>query len=185
MFCFRESVLTFKKMNKFIITSLFFLIISYTSKAQTSEQSEKEIKAVWYTFLDAVSSKDFAIFKKLSNKKIRCYNCPENTEAEREKIYTLRKTDTLWYDKLYNDLIYIPVDHFIENDFEIIFTPSFIKKLKEKKTLYHQNSIDGVDYYEVFVTTLEPKNDHDGGQHNFQFKKVNGKWVFNEIGTIP
>ena len=63
--------------------------------------------------------------------------------------------------------------------------PSFITTLKEKKTVYHKNNIDDVNYYEVLVTTTNPTYNHEDGQHNFQFKKVNGKWVLNKISTIP
>lgn len=42
-----------------------------------------------------------------------------------------------------------------------------------------------MEYYEILVTTTEPTLNHEGEQHNFQFKKINGKWKFNELELIP
>lgn len=171
--------------NNIYILVIALLTMSTVITAQNNDPSEKEMKTIWNQFLEVIASKDLKTFKQLSDNKIHCINCLGNTEIENEKINTLMKTDTSWYDKMYNELVYIPVDHFIENDFDIIFTPSFIKKLKEKKTIFFERTIDDILYFEVFVSTFYSKELRIGRQDYFRFKKVKNKWVFNGMGTIP
>ena len=124
-------------------------------------------------------------FKKISSESIRCCLCLENTYTEQREIEILRENDSLWYDKIYEALIYIPIDSFVKKDFDLIFNPEFVKILKENKTIFYKRVIEGIEYYEILVTTTEPTLDHEGRQHSFQFIKVNGEWKFNGIGTIP
>ena len=95
------------------------------------------------------------------------------------------ETDTDWYNKLYDDLILIPIDCFIKDDFDLIFDDGFVEILKDSNYNWHKREIEGIEHYELLVTTTETTATHEGGQHHFQFKKVNGKLLLNEIGTIP
>ncbi|PKV51655.1 hypothetical protein ATE84_3745 [Aquimarina sp. MAR_2010_214] len=176
-----------KKRTHIIFLAIFltFLSCAKNKKDEKNEFPKNEISKTWNNFLNALDSNRKKDFKELSGKKIRCYLCLENTLAEQKEIEVLKNNDSLWYDKIYDELIYIPIDSFLKKDFDLIFNPEFVNALKEKKTIFHKRIIDGIEYYEVLVTTTEPTLDHEGGQHNFQFKKINGKWKLNGIETIP
>lgn len=168
-----------------IILLITLFVIFSCKKDHKNEYDENKISKTWNNFLNVLDPNKKKDFKELSDKKIRCYLCLENTITEQNEIAFLRDNDSLWYDKIYDDLIYIPIDNFVENDFDLIFNSVFVKTLKEKKTIFNERIIDGIEYYEVLVTTTEPTLNHEGGQHSFQFKKIDGKWKFNEIETIP
>ncbi|WFO17399.1 hypothetical protein M601_006805 [Cellulophaga baltica 4] len=82
-------------------------------------------------------------FKDLSKSKIRCYPCLENTPEEQAYIAQLHETDTLWYDTIYEDLIYVPVDTFISQDFDLFFNPGFVTLLKRKRNYFLQTRLGG------------------------------------------
>ena len=175
------------KYNISIIVLITFLITVSCGQNKTTvkRKTENDIEKTWGQFLNTVQTANKQVFKKISNSKINCYYCIENTVIEQEELAVFRETDTLWYDKIYDDLVYIPIDRFIKDDFDIIFDASFLKILKEKEPKFSKNRIDGIDYYEILVTTTEPTEFHEGGQHSFQFIEIDGLWKFNEIGTIP
>ncbi|WP_282133055.1 hypothetical protein [Cellulophaga baltica] len=144
-----------------------------------------EIKKTWNSFLKAIEKKERRSFKDLSKSIIRCYPCLENTPEEQAYIAQLHETDTLWYDTIYEDLIYVPVDTFISQDFDLFFNPGFVTLLKERETTFYKQDLEGVSYWEILVTTTEPTFFHEGGQHHFRFEKCADGWKLNEIGTIP
>ena len=175
--------------NRTYIIILNIILISFScnriKKDAKNGLRNNEISQTWNNFLNIIESNNGKHFKELSSKKIRCYLCLENTNTEQKEMEILRENDSLWYHKIYDDLIYIPIDSFVKKDFHLIFNPEFVKILKENETIFHKKIIEGIEYYEILVTTTEPTLGHEGRQHNFQFKKINGEWKFNEIGTIP
>lgn len=162
---------------------IFLTLIVFSSCKKDKKQSE--IESTWSGFLEVVEQKDKNGFRKFSSDTIRCYLCLENTEHERKVLQFLRENDSAWYDKLYDEKIFIPVNKFIEEDFDLFFTDEFVDILKNNETIYSQREIDAADVYEVLVTTTEPTLDHEGGQHTFQFRKINGGYKLVEISTVP
>lgn len=166
----------------FIVT---FLFSCKNEKKREVENQKSEIELKWQEFLEVVEKKGTAEFYMLSNTTIRCYSCLENTEHERKVLEYLRDNDTTWYDKLYDEKIYIPIDKFIEEDFNLIFDDGFIEILKTGETIFSKREIDSVEAYEVLVTTTKPTLGHEGGQHAFQFRKEKEEFKLFEISTIP
>lgn len=123
--------------NSIIIIWLTILLTLFSCKTEKKNENtqfdEKDILNTWEIFLNIIESKNKEDFKNISNEKIRCYLCLENTLNEQLEIENLRANDSLWYDKIYDDLIYIPIDRFLNNDFDLIFTPAFVSILKVKK----------------------------------------------------
>ena len=168
---------------------LFLSVIMYSctdskKKVQTYD-ADIDIAATWEKFLEIISSEDKEKFKQISNPSIQCYLCLENTPAEQKELENKQNTDPNWQDELYKEDIFIPIYRFIEEDFDLLFSPKFVQNLKENKTTFHKREADGIEYYEILVTTTEPTSEHEGGQHHFQFIKIKGKWKLNEIGTFP
>ncbi|MEP0214258.1 MAG: hypothetical protein ABJD66_13630 [Cellulophaga sp.] len=166
---------------------LFFLLVvgGVNAQQQPKEVSLKEMKQVWTTFLSALKTKDTVKFKRLSASKIRCYACLENTPEKEKELTTFRDTEEDWYTALYTTKIYIPVDLFIAEDYNLIFTHNFVGLLVESETIYVNHAIDGVNYIEVLVTTTKPTKFHEGGQHTFRFVKQNNTWLLDDLSTIP
>lgn len=172
-----------------LIYVLFISVIIFSctelKKKGQNYTSKEEIVETWEDFLDILEKKDKDKFKIISSKNIHCYICLENTSDEQIQLETKRNNDPDWYNKIYSDEIYIPIDRFLTEDFDLIFNAKFVLIISSNETSFHKREMDGIDYYEVLVVTTEASLEHDGGQHNFQFIKENGKWLFNEIGTIP
>jgi len=162
--------------------AMYFILHSCAYKGkQTNRDTDKEITEVWENFLKAIELKNKNEFRKLSSDKIDCYVCPDNTPQENEELEKLREGNNNWLE-IYNSKIHLSIGTFLQQDFNLIFNNDFVTILKTKKTIF---SKAGTNVYQVLVTTTEPTNEHEGGQHNFKFKKENGIYKFCEIGTIP
>lgn len=161
------------------------LVVLCFSCKQENKQVAEELPSEWTAFLNNLETKNKVAFKKASGETIYCYDCLENTPAEMEKMNLMRDTDSLWYDKIYKDLVYIPIDSFIQNDYDIFFNPKFVQLLKENETLIRYNKESGIDRLHIYVTTTPPTAFYEGGQHSFSFSKMNDEWKLTEINTIP
>lgn len=162
------------------------LVVTFMSCQQKKKASGDDVTVMWTSFLSDLEAKDKVAFKHSSDKTIRCYDCLENTPSEVQQMNLLRENDSLWYDKIYEDFIYIPIDSFIANDYDILFNQKFIHILRENETVISNEDKNGAVFAHILVTTTLPTAFFEGGQHIFSFKKnKNDEWKLNEIGTIP
>lgn len=171
-----------------ISLSLFLLLLTITSVScrQEKKTSSDDVTVMWTSFLSKLAAEDKEAFKNTSGETIRCYDCLENTPSEAQQMNFLRENDSLWYDKIYDDLIYIPIDSFIANEYDILFNPKFINILQENETVISSEETNGIIYTHILVTTTLPTAFFEGGQHMFSFEKTtDGDWKFYEISTIP
>lgn len=164
---------------------IFLALIVFSSCKKDKEPSE--IKKTWFGFLEVVEQKDKNGFRDFAGDTIRCYLCLENTEHEQKVLEFLRENDSAWYDKIYDERIYIPQNKFIEEDFDLFFDKEFVEILKNGETIFSKREFDddNTNAYEVLVTTTEPTLTHEGGQHTFQFRKINDSYRLTEISTVP
>jgi len=166
----------------------FFLLLTITSVScqQGKKASGDDVSVMWASFLSDLSAEDKEAFKKASGETIRCYDCLENTPSEVQYMNLLRENDSLWHSKIYEDLIYIPIDSFIDNDYDILFNPTFTNILQENETIFSSEETNGITYAHILVTTTLPTAFFDGAQHIFSFvKNEDDVWKLNEIDTIP
>ncbi|MDF4203795.1 conotoxin [Maribacter sp. SA7] len=172
---------------KLTINLLVFLLLIFTFSCKQKKQlPDNEVSKMWSQFLNILETHDTLAFKKASYKTIRCYDCLENTPFEAEQMSILREQDSLWYDKIYDDLINIPTDSFIANDYNILFNQEFIKILQKNETIIIKDESNDSIFAHILVTTTPPTLEFEGSQHSFTFfKDKNGQWKFNEISTIP
>ncbi|WP_430429490.1 hypothetical protein [Maribacter litoralis] len=171
-----------------LIHILVALLLTITSVScqQEKRASGDDVSVIWASFLSDLTTEDKEAFKKASAETIRCYDCLENTPSEVQHMNLLRENDSLWYSKIYDDLIYIPIDTFIANDYDILFNPTFINILQENETIISSEETNGVTYAHILVTTTLPTAFFEGAQHFFSFvKNEDDVWKLNEIGTIP
>ena len=135
--------------RRYIFLLIILMPLSSCKKERITLQfgsPDVEISKTWAAFLNAIESGDKSKFEALSDKTIRCYDCLDNTQAEQDRLNTMRDTDSLWYDKIYEDMVNVPINLFLEQDFDLIFNPEFIKALKEKETTYFKRELDGLEY---------------------------------------
>lgn len=170
---------------KVLICCMLISVSCKDYKNANDQPENAEIEKTWHQFLEVVESGNKEKFLDFAASEIRCYECLENTPTEQRQLESLSEKDSLWYDKLYDDLIYIPADSFVKKDLNRFFTPSFLKILRLNETIYHHLNEDEMEIYEILVTTIEPTDEHEGMQHSFQFQKINGKWKFSEVSSIP
>jgi len=98
----------------------------------------------------------------------------------------MERTDPDWYNKLYDDKIYIPIDTFCKQDYPIIFTKELISKLRNSKAGYVVSDFNGQKLYEVLITATKPSVQFpEGALHTFQFVKTNNAYKFWGIDSIP
>jgi hypothetical protein len=165
---------------------LLLLTITSFSCKQEKKALGDEVTVMWTSFLSDLEAEDKEAFKNTSAATIRCYDCLENTPSEVQKMNLLRDTDSLWYHKIYDDLINIPIDQFIENDFDILFNPQFVKILRDNDISFLEDKENEVTTVHILVTTTPPTAEFEGAQHSFSFTKtIDGVWKLNEISTIP
>ncbi len=144
-----------------------------------------DIVNTWKSFLGIIVSNDIDSFKKISAEKIRCFDCVYNTQKEKEEMEEREKNESNWYEKLYREWIYIPINRFCKEDYPIIFTQYLITRLKTGET---QFLINKADSFSVLVTTTKPcevSPNHEGQQHMVIFIKEKNEYKFYEIFTIP
>ena len=147
-----------------------------------------ELADAWKIFLKAVATNDMGIIMRLSVGKIRCLACLDNTEEEDKEMTNYRMTEPDWYEKLYKEIIFIPVDRFCRQDYPIIFTKELIEKIQNSNPAYAVEDFDDEKIYEVIIETTKPGElspGHEGGQHLFQFIKTKNGYRFWGIDTIP
>jgi len=171
-----------------LIHILVALLLTITSVScqQEKKASGDDVSVIWASFLSDLTVEDKEAFKEASVETIRCYDCLENTPSEVQHMNLLRENDSLWYSKIYDDLIYIPIDTFIANDYDILFNSNFINILKENETIISSEETNGVTYAHILVTTTLPTAFFEGAQHIFSFvKNEDDVWKLNGIGTIP
>lgn len=147
-----------------------------------------ELVNAWKIFLKAVSTNDIRKIKSLSVEKIRCLACLDNTEEEDKEMGKFMMTEPDWYEKLYKEKIFILINKFCKQDYPIIFSKKFIKELQNSKPTYIVEYFNDEKIYEVLITTTKPDKiapGHEGGQHIFQFIKINNGYKFWGIDTIP
>ena len=171
-----------------LIHILVALLLTITSVScqQEKKASGDDVSVMWASFLSDLTTEDKEAFKEASAETIRCFDCLENTPSEVQHMNLLRENDSLWYSKIYDDLIYIPIDSFIANDYDILFNTTFINVLQENETVISSEKTNGVTYAHILVTTTLPTAFFEGAQHIFSFvKNEDDVWKLNEIGTIP
>ncbi len=171
------------KPNLMLLTIVMYLTLHFCTHKEKRiyNHNDKEIVEVWNNFLKTIEQKNKNEFRKLSSDEIDCYVCPDNTPQEYEEFNKLRAENDDWHE-IYNSKTHISIDTFLQQDFDVIFNNNFVTTLKTKKTIFSKAD---TNVYQILVTTTEPTLEHEGGQHNFKFKKENGIYKFCEIGTIP
>ena len=157
--------------------------------SDTLGRSERlALENAWMTFLEAVSKNDIMKIRRISHGSIRCLLCVDNTKEEEKELEQFMTREQGWYNKLYAEKIFIPIDQFCENDFPLLFTNAFIEKLKNGKPTFILEHINGEKIYEVFIPTSQPEElspGHEGGLHVFQFIGTKNGYKFWGIDTIP
>ncbi len=161
----------------------------YSYDSNTIDKNEYiELANAWKTFLKAVSTNNIRELKRLSVGKIRCLACLDNSEDEDKKMDKFKMTEPDWYEKLYKEKMFIPINKFCKQDYPIIFSNKFIKKLQNSKPAYIVDYIDDDKTYEVIIATAKPGElfpNHEGVLHLFQFKKTNNGYKFCGIDSVP
>jgi hypothetical protein len=179
------------KKKIFIVCILACVLIKplYSHGAGIADSTERSnVEAAWKTFLQAAAAHDMKKIKSVSVEKIRCLACVDNTEKEDTEMETFRLTEPDWYKKLYEEKIFIPVDTFCKQDYPIIFSELFIKKLQNSKPAYRIDNRNDKKIYEVLLPTVKPGElapGHEGVLHIFQFIQTNNGYKFWGIDTIP
>jgi hypothetical protein len=124
----------------------------------SAESRNSEIVKTWNNFKSVVESRDCNQFNSVSAKTINCYMCLENTDEEITALNQFKESNPNWYDKLYDEKVFISPAQFCKNDLAIIFNKSLMPILRTGKTIYSKNQQEEATYYEILVTTTQRGN---------------------------
>jgi hypothetical protein len=148
----------------------------------------KELAAFWNIFRDATAAGDVPAVKALSCQKIRCLSCVDNTEREEKEMERFMSTEPDWYEKLYTDKIFIPVETFCAQDLPILLTRKLADRMRNAEPAYHVMIFNGQRVYEAMIPTAEPGEitpGDEGGLCAFQFIETEQGLKFWGLDTIP
>jgi len=179
------------------------LVDSSIIKKQSDFQ-DKEFEDAWKVFAKTVLVKDFKTIKYLSAKCIYCTDCPTNTSKEDSLFAIFRKNNpNSWYDKLYEEFSYIPIDRFLKEDFSITFEPVVESRmLDNSKTRYHivdtinlhlfdkkcitqGSNLKNIKIIEIFVKVVDFSEETEGMSKTFIFIQTKDGYKFCGYSTIP
>ena len=181
------------KMKRLFLLLLFLCVVSCHQKVMVGPITnnttiQQDIEKTWARFIEAISDNNLNKLRLLATHKIRCFLCVDNTEQESRDLQKFMETDPDWYNKLYDQKIFIPLDKFFNEDVPIIFNKDLIGKMKAAKVNYVERSIEKESFYEIPVATIEPGEFaplDEGVQHVFLFIKTADGYKFTGIDTIP
>jgi hypothetical protein len=205
-------------MTKFaIIIILFALLINCSPRNHSTankkfidgnqiiltDTSDEKLKLTWTLFAKAILANDTISIKKLSTNCINCSVCVTNTPLEDSLFENFKKNNPEnWYEELYEELCYIPIDNFIKNDLLIIFNNKIKPRMLDSSKIaffddYHNRNlyqkicisatakIDKTKHKEVLLTSVDPNNHFEGAQHAYAFILTNEGYKFCGFSTIP
>ncbi len=145
----------------------FTLILCFFS---CSKKQKSDNFPAWNKLVEIISKKDKKKFKKLCDKELNCHLCDD---------YNSKPT---------------PIDDFINDKFDRVFTDDFVNFLKNTKINTHIHDEENQKYCEL-VFSPKPTFSQEILNHffefseksvyHFRFKKVNDQWKLFDIGTIP
>ena len=166
-------------------------------------QSDKQFEETWKIFANAVLSGNLNKVKQLSTNCIECSDCVTNTPKEDSLFNDFeKKNPNTWYEKLYSELSYIPIDKFLKEDFTIIFD-SFTKTrlldsskirfhddevnkgMYDKKCIISSNDLKNAKLLEMFVKVVDPSTETEGMDKAFAFIQTKQGYKFCGYSTIP
>ena len=168
----------------------------------SSIDNDSLLKTTWNKFANSVLNKDKKLFKELSTDCIHCSWCVTNTGTEDSLFEIYRsKNENIWYDKLYTELCFIPIDKFIKEDFDMIFIDKIKTRLMDTSKLNFADDNHNAklyskpciiadkrikpDFKEVLLLSIDPTPKFEGAQSAFAFVKINGQYKFCGFSTIP
>src|SRR5207302_1961059 len=134
---------------------------------------------------------------------IFCGDCVTNNPIEDSSFISVEKNNPdLYYDKLYTEFRYIPIEKFIKNDLPLIFNSKIKSRMldtsklafvdnEHNKNLYRKIcitdtvQIDKTKHKEVLLTSVDPNDHYEGAQHAYAFILTNEGYKFCGFSTIP
>jgi hypothetical protein len=210
--------------SKTFIFFLFIIVLSCSSESKTNEVavkdsvalagtihtsesftlSNKELEKSWRIFTNAVLSNNLREIKEISTACIHCTDCPTNTRQE-DSLFSeyQKKNPNTWYDKLYSQFSYIPIDEFLTNDYPSVFD-SVVKSrfynqsairfydvneinmhLYSKNCIVNSSTIKESTITEIFVKTIDWSEETEGMSKVFSFLKTKDGYKFCGYWTLP
>lgn len=196
---------------------LFFLFLVFTFCKEDSFEdknqkeaasdtigSDSEMEKTWMAFASSVERNDLVAFKNLSTKRIHCMDCILN-EKESSSKDSADLNPIAWYKSYYSDpeeLSYIPIDRFLQNNHSNVFDKETKKALKDPDRFSisprykNQETDDGScifsdrksqnrEGYEVLVTVHKPLFGSEVTQKGFSFIQTKNGLKFCGTYFIP
>lgn len=151
--------------------------------AKGSKQQWDELDEAFITFFKALENKDNAGFKKISLPVLECLDCVGKPEFNEQgnfvtaDVFFINIAGGFKTSRVYKAL----------TERGYTFSIVVIKDFKPKymPTGYNENDLK---LYEVWTPTYKPNElskGHPGSSHGFQFVKINGKFKFYGLVSIP
>jgi len=171
------------------IAILFLLFVACFShaqapakKAKTKETEFDQLDKTFIAFEQALEKNDKAAFMALTLKVVDCIDCVGKPEFNNEGFFV---TADVFFLNIAKNFKLSPV-------YKAMATRGYTFDVIKLKNFKPQNmpkdSADDLILYEVWVPTYlanELSKGHKGTSHAFQFVKINGKFKFYGLTSIP
>jgi hypothetical protein len=157
-------------MKKLLLLTFLYLSLISTTYGQSVSKTDslKVMAAVNKVFL-SVENTDFSQFKKIATTKLYCYTC-EGAADSKLGPYVVSRNDFMKH--------YLPA----------IKSSEYWQRAKQSDEVVLVQENKSRSDITVFITTWKEGEyaiGHEGAQLGLYFKKVNGKFRFSGMETIP
>lgn len=197
--------------------SLFFLSLVFSfckedsfedknrkGAASDTIESDSEMEKIWMAFASSVERNDLVAFKNLSAKRIQCMDCLlKEKESSRKDSADLNPI--AWYKNYYSDpeeLSYVPIDRFLQNNHSNVFDEETKKALKDPdrfsispryknretesgSCIFSDRKSRNREGYEILVTVHKPLFGSEVTQKGFSFIQTKSGLKFCGTYFIP
>ena len=160
----------------FILTPL--LLIAQLPFNTATKAEWDELDKTFIAFFQALESKNKAAFMAMSRQRVDCSDCITSTESESEGYFVPAE---VFFQTITKNFKESPV-------YKALVKRGYSFRIMEVKRPNERNPNAKLKIYEVWVDTYlagEWSKGHPGTIHSFQFVKINGKFTFYGLTSLP
>lgn len=173
-----------KLYSLFIIISVSIATFFKASKPKEILPENANINMFWNNFITAVHQGEA---QKFVSDSVRCYDCFQNTNTEKQVFKNLKKTNKYWQFKVYKDLVYVKRDTFLQNDIPVFFNTELSASLSADDIIAVKREHNTDTVYEILLNTTQSSKITESTcvQYGFIFTKTAEDYKLSEMYIIP
>lgn len=166
--------------KKFLLLFIFtpLLLIAQSSGNTTTKAEWDELDKTFVAFFKALEEKNKPAFTAMSRQRVDCSDCITSTQSESEGYFVPAE---VFYETITKNFKKSAV-------YNALLKRGYSFRIMEIKRPNERNPNAKLKIYEVWIDTYlagEWAKGHPGTIHSFQFVKLNGRFVFYGLTSLP